>query len=175
MDPPTVTFAAETDALYTIMIEDNDINIGTSMPAGVPRFFHWLVANVPGTDVASGDVIFDYIPSFTFKTKADAPEIEIDPNYYHRHVLTVWKQNNGAITPDEGQQGCTSDITEARTVTSHDELAAKYDLTLVAGNFYRNYYNGPETEELFCFISKCSGVPWPYPIPGVTDDPECQA
>lgn len=59
---PTITWEeADPASLYTVMIEDNDINGN-----GVPRFFHWLVVNVPGDVLAAGAEIYDYIPSFSF-------------------------------------------------------------------------------------------------------------
>ena len=46
-------------ALYTVMIVDNGII--RLLPQ---QYFHWLVVNIPGTDVSEGNEVMDYITPF---------------------------------------------------------------------------------------------------------------
>ena len=45
---PTLTWNADPNALYTLLIEDNDI---TSAPI---KWAQWLVTNIPGTLIPKG-------------------------------------------------------------------------------------------------------------------------
>ncbi len=59
--------------------------------------------------------------------------------------------------------------------SSHEDWADRYGLIgPVAGNFFRNYYTEQYTNGMFCYFSKCTGAPYPFPIEGVTDQEECQ-
>ena len=71
-------------------------------------------------------------------------------------------------------------------------FAAKYELNLVAGNFINSIGGGAAVDELLCRFScfilkrhtlhdpktcrftRCTGTPFPAPIPGVNDQPACE-
>ena len=78
LDRPTVTWAADPNALYTIISIDE--GIPAVQPAGL-QFFHWLVVNIPGdkvraaamvtpAQVVAGDEFDEYVPPFSFKLDA---------------------------------------------------------------------------------------------------------
>jgi len=62
-------------------------------------------------------------------------------------------------------------------VQRYNELAEKYNLKLVAGNFVRVPWSPGPTEDAICRFAKCLGFPFPLGevIPGITDKPECKA
>ena len=65
------------------------------------------------------------------------------------------------------------DITDGR-IYDYKELAAKYSLELVAGNWLSMPYSGSATHDMVCRISKCLGEVWPFPLPGINDLEECK-
>ena len=67
----------------------------------------------------------------------------------------------------------TQDITDGR-IHDYNELAAKYNLELVAGNWLSMPYSGKATHDMVCRISKCLGEVWPFPLPGINDLEECK-
>ena len=73
---------------------------------------------------------------------------------------------------DIGQSGCNPSIVERR-IGDHAAVAEKYALELVAGNFFFTTYTDA-SNNLLCYITKCTGNPFPIPAPGINDGPECQ-
>ena len=59
-------------------------------------------------------------------------------------------------------------------ILDKDNIASKYNLELVAGNFFLAVYSGRASDELSCYFTKCTREPFPASIPGVTDLPSCQ-
>jgi hypothetical protein len=55
------------------------------------------------------------------------------------------------------------------------DLEEEYNLGKpIAGNFFEMGYDGEESNERLCYLSKCLGSPFPSLIPGINDMPECQ-
>ena len=73
---------------------------------------------------------------------------------------------------DERQYGCDPSIVNNR-IGDHVAIAEKYDLELVAGAFFIDTYTDA-TDPILCYMSKCTGEPFPIPAPGINDGPECQ-
>ena len=73
---------------------------------------------------------------------------------------------------DERQTGCNTGLADAR-VDDHATIAEKYDLELVAGNFFFTTYT-EATNNILCHFSKCTGAPFPIPAPGINDGADCQ-
>jgi hypothetical protein len=73
---------------------------------------------------------------------------------------------------DERQDNCADLATPGR-LGSPVAVAAKYDLELVAGNFFFTSYTDI-SDDILCYYTKCTGVPFPYPVAGINDGPECQ-
>ncbi len=58
MVPPSLSWPfTDRNSFYTLMAVDAGLGAGAF-------FFHYLVSNVPGSDVDGGDVVFDWIPPF---------------------------------------------------------------------------------------------------------------
>jgi len=162
---PNIGWNADPSALYTLLIEDVDIE---SQPFW---YAHWLVTNIPGDDVYNGEAVATYLPSWYFHVDEEG-QLLTDPQMNHRHLVLVYKQK-GRIDM-AGQAGCTPGLVEPPRTIKHDELQAEYDLEgPVAGTFYRTNYSQGWTEYYLCYFRKCLGFPFPSVIPGVNDGPEC--
>lgn len=164
---PEISFAADPNALYTLLIEDNDIS---SPPI---KFAHWFVTNIPGTNVSAGTEVVDYLPSFYFHEAEDGKSISTNLTDSNRHLVLVYKQP-GRINVTKTQFGCTPDLIGSRVV-DHDRLQQEYNLEgPVAGSFYRvGYSQFGRTEEMLCFFSKCTGAYFPFEIEGVNNGADC--
>jgi hypothetical protein len=71
----------------------------------------------------------------------------------------------------EYQAGCNPGLVDRRG--DHVKIALKYNMELVAGNFFFTTYT-PGTDVLLCYFNYCTGEPLPFLIAGVNDGPECQ-
>ena len=71
------------------------------------------------------------------------------------------------ISVEETRKGCAG-REDFFKVTNNDAFAQKYDLELVAGSvFYTPYSKATDVE--FCRVTKCTGTPFPFVIPGEWD------
>merc|ERR1719184_345034 len=76
---PTVSWDAEAGAFYTLIMHDPD-----APSRKEPKFrewSHWILGNIPGTDVAQAEILSDYVGS-------GPPE----GTGLHRYVFLVYKQ-----------------------------------------------------------------------------------
>merc|ERR1719180_35112 len=92
------------------------------------------------------------------------------------HFL-VYKQS-GRIDFEDGQWGCEPQL--GMRVANKEELAEKYSLgEPVAGNMIYTKYSPAGTDYLLCKLTRCEanprGGPFPIPLPGINDGPECQS
>ena len=96
-------------------------------------------------------------------------------------LVLVYRQP-GLVEVEEVQRGCSPSLLTDR-IHDKNDLIAKYNLELVAGNFIqvpfsKNYGTGgrgeKNTEYQLCRVTKCSKAPFPQLLPGVNDLPECQ-
>jgi len=121
-DKPTVTFVAESGALYALLEIDHDAPSRTDHSRA--DILHWKVINIQGSDVSSGVVVADYRPPHPPKDSG-----------FHRYTFLLYKQPHGQIDPS--QYALISPTTSAGRVNySTREFVRKYDLELVAGNFF---------------------------------------
>ncbi|CAI9606395.1 unnamed protein product [Staurois parvus] len=74
---PEVTFDAQEDSLWTLLMTNPD---GHLRDTG-SEYVHWLVGNIPGNQVLSGEEICHYIPTFPAKGTG-----------YHRYIFILFKQ-----------------------------------------------------------------------------------
>lgn len=87
-----------------------------------------MAANIEGNDLSTGDSVFEFIGSGPPK------DTEL-----HRYVFLLFKQKDGKISFDAP---FTSDHSaEGRPSTSTRDLISKYNLELIAGNFYQAQYD----------------------------------
>ncbi|XP_022127416.1 protein D2 [Pieris rapae] len=125
-DQPAVSYEADPNAFYTLVFTDPDNYDG---PEPVYReWHHWLVGNIPGNNVASGEVLSSYIGS-------GPPE----GTGLHRYVYILYKQP-GKLNFDEKK--LTNKSIVGRDAFSTKKFAEKYNLGApVAGNFYRAQFD----------------------------------
>ncbi|XP_063281483.1 large ribosomal subunit protein mL38 [Pelobates fuscus] len=75
--PPEVTFEAEQDSLWTLLLTNPDGHLRETDS----EYVHWLVGNIPGNQVHSGIEICHYFPPFPAKGTG-----------YHRYIFILFKQ-----------------------------------------------------------------------------------
>lgn len=84
-DQPTVTWEAESDSYYTLIMSDPPLR---ETPTS-REISHWYVVNIPGANIDKGDTIIGFIGSGPSKDTG-----------LHRYVLLIFKQN-GKLEYDE--------------------------------------------------------------------------
>ncbi|XP_050341435.1 phosphatidylethanolamine-binding protein homolog F40A3.3-like isoform X1 [Bactrocera neohumeralis] len=124
-DQPTVSWGAEDDALYTLIMVDPDAP--SRAEPTLREILHWLVINIPGNKVAEGQTVAEYIGS-------GPPE----GSGLHRYVFLVFKQpgkiESAKFIPKTSREGRVK-------VTTRDSIA-KHNLgDPIAGNFYQAQYD----------------------------------
>lgn len=85
---PQVTWDAEKDTFYTLVMTDPDATSRTNPDLREIR--HWLVMNIPGCSIGLGDEVIEFIGSGPQKNTG-----------LHRYVFVVYKQPNGRVTHNE--------------------------------------------------------------------------
>ena len=125
-DIPTVNWVADNNSFYTLCMTDPD-----APSREKPEFrewHHWLVGNIPGSNVSKGETLSEYVGS-------GPPE----GTGLHRYVFLIYKQN-GKLSFDEKR--LTNRSGDNRGKFSIRNFAAKYKLgNPVAGNFYQAEYD----------------------------------
>lgn len=125
-DEPKVEWVPEEGAFYTLLLTDPDAP-SRAQPV-VREWHHWLVVNIKGCDVASGDVLSQYVSS--------APPQD---SGLHRYVFLLFKQPNGRMDYSEVPKIAYSG--EGRAKFNTKNFMNKYMLTAIAGNFYQAQYD----------------------------------
>lgn len=123
--PTHVSWKTDPNSFYTLCLTDPDAP--SRQKPERREFLHWLVYNIPGCDLAKGETLVEYVPS-------GPPQ----GTGYHRYIFVVYQQP-GKIKPDEAKVPDNS--AEPRRHFSIRKFAAKYNLTLVAANFYQAEYD----------------------------------
>lgn len=119
---PEVSWPSEEGALYTIIMNDPDAPSREDPKFG--EWHHWMVGNISGNDVSSGDVIAAFVGS------GPPPNTGL-----HRYVFVVYKQQGREAF--EGLPRIPNTSADKRAKTKVRDIVAKYNLgPLVAGNFY---------------------------------------
>lgn len=120
--PTSISWPTEAGALYTLCMTDPD-----APSRQTPKFrewHHWLVVNIPESDVGSGETLSQYVGSGPPKGTG-----------LHRYVFLAYKQT-GKISPDEAR--LTNRSGDGRGGFKISEFAKKYNLgTPIAGNYYQ--------------------------------------
>lgn len=119
--PTEVRWPTEPNALYSLFFTDPDAPSRT-MPL-LREIIHWLVVNIPETDLTKGDTILNY-------TGSGPPE----GGGLHRYVLFVFKQS-GRLSVDS--LASLKANRTARYGVNGKDFVAKHNLGVpVAGNFF---------------------------------------
>jgi phosphatidylethanolamine-binding protein (PEBP) family uncharacterized protein len=125
--PHNIEWNADKNALYTLVKTDPDAPSRED-----PKFrewHHWLVVNIPGTNVADGETLSEYVGS-------GPPE----GTGLHRYVYLVYKQPGKISDPEHGH--LTNRCADNRGGWSVAKFAQKHNLgTPVAGNFFQAEYD----------------------------------
>lgn len=87
---PWVTWEAEEDAYYTLMMLDPDVP--SREDPSLRQVRHWLVVNIPESFVESGDEIIEYVGSGAQSGTG-----------LHRYIFLVYKQRDGIIEHNEAR------------------------------------------------------------------------
>lgn len=125
-DQPTVEWAADAGSFYTLVMTDPDAP--SRKEPTFREWHHWLVGNIPGNDVAKGEVLSEYVGS------GPPPGTGL-----HRYVFLVYKQH-GKLTFDEPR--LTNRSGDKRGKFAIRAFAKKYKLgDPIAGNFYEAEYD----------------------------------
>ena len=81
---PHLTWPADPDSLYTVMIVDNGIE--RVLPK---QYVHWMVVNIPGNSVPLGSEVMEYVPPFSFTLR----DGKLDPEGpAHPMLVMIYKQ-----------------------------------------------------------------------------------
>lgn len=118
---PDVTWESQPDSFYTLLMTDPDAP-SRALPT-LREYRHWLLMNVNGTDLSSGDAIFPY--------QGSGPP---QGTGYHRYVFLLFRQQNDHIHYE------MNDETAQRISTNTRNLIGLFNLTLVGGDFFQAEY-----------------------------------
>ncbi|EEB16280.1 phosphatidylethanolamine-binding protein, putative [Pediculus humanus corporis] len=123
-NPPSVLkWKAEEDSFYTLCMTDPDAPSRKD-----PKFrewHHWLVVNIPGTDVNKGETLSEYVGSGPPKGTG-----------LHRYVYLIYKQN-GKIETSKLRK-LTNKSGDHRGKFSIQKFSEEHNLgNPIAGNFYQ--------------------------------------
>nr|CAD7394092.1 unnamed protein product [Timema cristinae] len=130
-DQPTVLFPAEPEATYTLILTDPDVPDREQPVDG--EWIHWLVVNIPGRDLALGDiskgeVLREYVG-------AAPPE----GSGYHRYAILAYKQPEEL---DFNEKKLDKTMAKDRYRFKTRMFVDKYNLKeLSAGNFFQAKYD----------------------------------
>lgn len=124
-DQPTISWDAEAGALYTLLLVDPDAPSRTD-----PKFrevLHWCVINIPGSSVADGQVIAEYVGAGPGEGSG-----------LHRYVFLVFKQGekitSAKVIPNTTREG--------RLNVKIRDYVSKYNFGApVAGNFFQAQFD----------------------------------
>ncbi|XP_013403127.1 protein D2 isoform X2 [Lingula anatina] len=97
-----------------------------------PKFgewHHWLITNIPGNSVSQGDVMSEYVGAGPPKDTG-----------LHRYVFLLFKQSGGKQT-FEGLHKLTNRSGNNRKSWKVRDFAKKYNLQLLAGNFFQAQFD----------------------------------
>ncbi|CAG0918763.1 unnamed protein product [Notodromas monacha] len=120
--PSTVTWTAKPGQLYAIIMVDPDAP--SRVEPSYRSWLHWLVTNVPGSEVNRGDLVASY--------KGSAPPKDTGN---HRYFLLVFEQQRGRIDVRE--------TFEKRASFDTRKFINEYGLgDLIAGNYFVASYQG---------------------------------
>jgi len=172
--PTAIKMKVDEDKLYTYAIIDFGVIAG---PTNNQNFQHWMVHNVPGNSLSEGIENIEYLTPWGFERNADETDI-VDTGDAPLHPLGIlaFEQEEGSIEGLREAHGCSMDgvlgagrFGDISNLMDHFNLGDKP----VAGKLFWTR-RSPASDAVNCYVSKCTGIPFPYPIPGYNDMPECQ-
>ncbi|KAJ8952505.1 hypothetical protein NQ318_003301 [Aromia moschata] len=122
---PEIRYDADPDSFYTLILTDPDAPSRRNPTRR--EWNHWLVVNVPGTNISGGEVITEYVGSAPPKGSG-----------LHRYVFVLFEQP-GKLTFNEPHH---SKNDGKRGNFSTEKLRKKYNLGKpIAGNFFQAQFD----------------------------------
>ncbi|XP_076270104.1 protein D3-like isoform X2 [Rhynchophorus ferrugineus] len=124
-EEPLLKYPSQDGRYYTVIMTDPD---APSRSNPIRREFrHWLVVNVPGSDVSKGEVLTAYVGSGPPKGSG-----------LHRYIFLVYEQPEKIAFEEKF---VSNHEVGTRPSFSARKFAEKYHLELTAGNFYQAQYD----------------------------------
>lgn len=124
---PFVTWQAERNALYTLVMTDPDVPSRIDQSLADVR--HWWVVNIKGGSSRNGQTVFEWLGSAPDKNSG-----------CHRYVFLLFKQPF-EIKIDTFVGTDTTTNQNLRLMTKIRDLQEEYGLELQCGNFYKAGYD----------------------------------
>lgn len=121
-DIPHVKWEADDSSFYTLCLTDPDIP--SRDKPDLREWHHWLVGNIPGTNINQGETLTEYVGSGPPKGTG-----------LHRYIFLIYKQKS-KLKFDE--QRLFNNSADNRANFSTKKFADKYEMgDPIAGNFYQ--------------------------------------
>ncbi|NWR78689.1 RM38 protein, partial [Centropus unirufus] len=115
--PPSVSYEADKGSLWTLLLTNPDGHLRDTDS----EYLHWLMMNIPGNDVSSGEEICHYLPPFPAMGTG-----------YHRFVFLLFKQERPVdVSEDVRPKPCHS--LKMRTFSTFDFYRKHEDAMTPAG------------------------------------------
>lgn len=143
--PATVKYPTELGTLYCVLLVDADSP--TPADRSLSDLVHWMVLNIPGTDISLGESYFEYLGPGTPENSG-----------LHRYVLSVFKQSS-VLTLESPPQ-----TREGRLKFNTRDYAEKHNLELVAANFFTAQF------DQFIRAQKASKLAMAMKVDGIVKD-----
>uniref|UniRef100_A0A0N4ZIC6 Phosphatidylethanolamine-binding protein n=1 Tax=Parastrongyloides trichosuri TaxID=131310 RepID=A0A0N4ZIC6_PARTI len=126
-DKPDVVYDGNSSSYYTLLMTDPDAPSREDPKFGEVK--HWLVMNIPGSDVSKGEEIAEYVGS-------GAPQ----GTGLHRYIFLLYKQPSKIDTDSEIKANRFT--RNGRFNWNVKEFSKKYNLEgPIYGNFYQAQYD----------------------------------
>ncbi|XP_065220697.1 protein D3-like [Planococcus citri] len=126
-DQPVINWKAENDKFYTLFFIDPDAP--SRADPKLRQAVHWLVSNIPGSDISKGEVLTEFIGS-------GPPQ----GTGLHRYTFLIYKQPGKIDLKDHPR--ITNKSVAGRFGFKVSDWTAKYNLgNPVAGNYYQAQFD----------------------------------
>jgi len=128
--PTVISWNADPKKLYTLCFTDPDAP--SRAEPTVREWVHWLVVNIPGTDISKGEVLIEFVPSSPGENSG-----------LHRYTFLVYEQPGcWKIQCDEPRLNRSPEHRNPRRGFSIRQFALKYRLgEPFAGNFFQTQWD----------------------------------
>ncbi|XP_055902816.1 protein D3-like [Eupeodes corollae] len=124
-DVPNVTWEAEADGIYAVLMIDSDAPSRENPK--LREVLHWSICNIPGNDLSKGQTLFEYIGAGPAKETG-----------LHRYIFWVFKQKD--VYPTD--QFVSKTTIEGRANIKTRDYVTKFKLgNPVAGNYFVAQYD----------------------------------
>ncbi|XP_037073153.1 39S ribosomal protein L38, mitochondrial-like, partial [Pollicipes pollicipes] len=128
---PDVAFEAPEHSLWTLVCT----NLEGPLGGEAPELVHWLVQNIPGSDVSRGDVVYEYLQPLPFRGTG-----------HHRIVFVLYKQQ-GVLPRESESAGTGGGVLDGRKFSTEQFYRRHEDQLTPAGlAFFQSDWDYSVTE-----------------------------